>query len=507
MTEFPPWKSWGMLARYGGASMLCMLAIVQAMAFVPSMVHENDAIHSYVVVLLLLLLGMLIFVVCVRELVRFTVLSHPPLLIALWCLGTMLLPGLFALSDNTLLRLYLPLSAIVNNHQAVVGAAMLSCGLLLVMSVYLLGLRRKMLLAPPLTQGTRVRWDRFYGLYAATFLIGLGALVMFGTEFQDGGETSGGAQFVQQLLIAVSALRTLLFVIAVMMFVARRWSAAPLLVVALGEMFIVLAGGFKGPILSLGLTALLTAMIINQFLRIRRRLSRKLLASLAGLALVITVVIPVSERLRSGLVEGIYTPRAPASSLIDALRATWGTDIQESLKTAANKVAARQAPMVYAPALIYDRTPSRYEFQGYSKLLLIGAVYVPRAVWPSKPVLTEGRDFSIRYFDMPKNTTTSSAMTIFGEGYLMGGWWGVGVVSFLVGAGLAILYNRLISGASVIILLALIPTILNIESQAILMLISTINQIIVFVIFMPILIRNRKQNQFDEGGLSLRGVV
>lgn len=507
MTEFVPWKSWGMLARYGGASMLCLLAVVQAMAFVPSMVQENDAVHSYVIVLLLLILGMLIFVVCVRELVRFTVLSHPPLLIALWCLVTMLLPGLFAMNDNSLVMLYLPPSAVIDNHRVVVGAAMLSCGLLLIMSVYLLSLQRKMQLTPPLTQGTRARWDRFYGVYAVTFLIGLIAVVMFGTEFQEGNETLGGAQFVQQLLATVSALRTLLFIIAVMMFVARKWSAAPLLVVALGEMFIVLAGGFKGPILSLGLTAILTAMMINQFLRVRRHLNRKLLASLAGLALIITVVIPVSENLRSGLVEGIYTPRAPASALVGAFRATWGSNIQESLRAAANKVAARQAPMVYAPAIIYDRTPARYEFQGFSKLLLVGAVYVPRAIWPSKPVLTEGRDFSVRYFDMPKNTTTSSAMTIFGEGYLMGGWWGVGVVSFLVGVGLAVLYNRLISGISITVLLALIPTVLNIESQAILMFISTITQTIVFVIFLPVLIRNRKQKQFNESGLSLKGVV
>ena len=64
---------------------------------------------------------------------------------------------------------------------------------------------------------------------------------------------------------------------------------------------------------------------------------------------------------------------------------------------------------------------------------------VPRAIWPGKPILDTGYEFSQTYYELPATVYTSSAITPVGDLYLHGGWIPVIVGMFLLGCGVRLL--------------------------------------------------------------------
>ena len=86
-----------------------------------------------------------------------------------------------------------------------------------------------------------------------------------------------------------------------------------------------------------------------------------------------------------------------------------------------------------SPAIILQRTPAQVPFN--SPLQLIEAPLieiVPRAVWPGKPILAAGYQFSQEYFGLPAGLS-SSAITPIGDLYTYGGWPPVIAGMFLLG--------------------------------------------------------------------------
>jgi hypothetical protein len=67
-------------------------------------------------------------------------------------------------------------------------------------------------------------------------------------------------------------------------------------------------------------------------------------------------------------------------------------------------------------AVIGQRTPERIPYRSWSELI-VGPVtgLVPRALWPGKPVLSTGLDFSEDYYDLPASVQSSSAVTVPGD--------------------------------------------------------------------------------------------
>jgi hypothetical protein len=86
-----------------------------------------------------------------------------------------------------------------------------------------------------------------------------------------------------------------------------------------------------------------------------------------------------------------------------------------------------------SPAIIVQRTPSQIPFKSATQLIEAPlAEIVPRAVWPGKPILATGYQFSQQYFGLPSGLT-SSAVTPVGDLYTYGGWPPVIVGMFLLG--------------------------------------------------------------------------
>lgn len=71
-------------------------------------------------------------------------------------------------------------------------------------------------------------------------------------------------------------------------------------------------------------------------------------------------------------------------------------------------------------AIVVQRTPSEIPYRGTGNLLLdpVRSV-VPRALWPTKPVVTTGLDFTREYYN--SSTFSSSAVTVVGDLYRHGG--------------------------------------------------------------------------------------
>lgn len=93
-----------------------------------------------------------------------------------------------------------------------------------------------------------------------------------------------------------------------------------------------------------------------------------------------------------------------------------------------------------SPAIILQRTPAEVGFMSPVQLVTAPiAAVIPRAVWPGKPILDSGYEFSQIYYEVPASTITSSAITPVGDLYLHGGWVPVIVGMFLLGCGVRLL--------------------------------------------------------------------
>jgi hypothetical protein len=69
-------------------------------------------------------------------------------------------------------------------------------------------------------------------------------------------------------------------------------------------------------------------------------------------------------------------------------------------------------------ALILDRTPGSYPFEGREKYLLLPLLpIVPRSLWPEKPILNDSALFSQSYWEIPEFISTSTPLTQIGGLY------------------------------------------------------------------------------------------
>lgn len=67
-------------------------------------------------------------------------------------------------------------------------------------------------------------------------------------------------------------------------------------------------------------------------------------------------------------------------------------------------------------ALIDDRTPELFPYANRSRYVTLPAlVALPRAVWPDKPILDDGLEFSHTYWEIPPAIRTSTPLTQVGD--------------------------------------------------------------------------------------------
>jgi len=137
-------------------------------------------------------------------------------------------------------------------------------------------------------------------------------------------------------------------------------------------------------------------------------------------------------------------------------------------------------------------TPGVIPYEGANQFLLLPTKLIPRALWPDKPTLSRGQWFSVNFRGLEETTTSSSAMTLFGESYLFFGWTGVILGALMAGGALAVLARQLDRPGMAAVYLALVPTILEIEPELSSYLTSLVQRSIVFIVVFLVLTHRSK---------------
>ena len=121
------------------------------------------------------------------------------------------------------------------------------------------------------------------------------------------------------------------------------------------------------------------------------------------------------------------------------------------------------------PSIIMQRTSSQIGFLSPVQLVEGPIVtLVPRALWPGKPILDSGYQFSQEYYNVPTTVYTSSAITPVGDLYRHGGWIPVIVGMFLLGCGVRFLDSVMDASGnphSVFLFLLLFPSLVKQEND------------------------------------------
>jgi hypothetical protein len=155
----------------------------------------------------------------------------------------------------------------------------------------------------------------------------------------------------------------------------------------------------------------------------RRRLPA--LAVIGGIVVFLWVVIPFNQAYRGAARSDSATLSASQAvhQAPSILRQTLSG--HDMLTVAPDSVVylLQRVREIDSPAIILQRTPGQIPFTSPAQLALAPlADVVPRAIWPGKPILATGYQFSQEYYDLPSSVYTSSAVTPVGDLYRHGGW-------------------------------------------------------------------------------------
>jgi hypothetical protein len=251
------------------------------------------------------------------------------------------------------------------------------------------------------------------------------------------------------------------------------------------ELVFAASSGFVKPFIWPVVVCVGTAAAVDR-LRVRH------LAIIATAIVVIASLWNVVSVVRDDWEGGIgTTSNAGFGTTIDAgIRESPGS--AAALENAYRKFFGRQTEVATSTGLIVALTPTVLPFEGWQQFLLLPSKFVPRLLWPDKPILSRGRWFSVQYRGLDEDTTSSSAMTMFGEGFLFFGWTGVCLGMAIAGAVLALLFRSLSRLAFLPVYLALLPTILEIEPELSSYLTSLVQRSLVFIlVFLVVTYRSR----------------
>ncbi|RLB06111.1 MAG: hypothetical protein DRG83_01050 [Deltaproteobacteria bacterium] len=219
-----------------------------------------------------------------------------------------------------------------------------------------------------------------------------------------------------------------------------RWAKRSLWIMVGLELFFIFLSGFMKQLLWLGLV-LYGAMRYGRY-RLRIRWS-----IIAAIIAIFAILVPIVEAYRPLISAGVVNTRSLRSlisGLGQALKLSWGQGIGNAFQMLTNKIICRQAVVAETWGIILHTTPNIIPYWGVDRLLMIPAYVVPRALWPSKPMLSLGVDFNIRYLGAPPTTHSSAAFTLFGDLYLSAGWSAVFVGMAIFGIIVALLYRHLV---------------------------------------------------------------
>jgi hypothetical protein len=228
----------------------------------------------------------------------------------------------------------------------------------------------------------------------------------------------------------------------------------------------------------------------------RRRLPMAALVALVVIFLF--VVIPFNQAYR-------HTARGGSSTLSVSQALTVAPRILDQTVTDHNPVTVVSGSLIYllgrireidAPAIILQRTPGQINFISPMQLLEAPAVgFVPRALWPGKPILATGYQVGQEYYGLPSTVINSAAITPAGDLYRHGGWIPVVAGMFLFGCGVRLLDNVLdvrSSPHAVFLVLLLFPILVKSETDWLGLLVGIPATLLIWLLTVSLTFRPRR---------------
>lgn len=194
------------------------------------------------------------------------------------------------------------------------------------------------------------------------------------------------------------------------------------------------------------------------------------IAVIGGIVVFLIVVIPFNRAYRS-VVRGSTVSLTPSEAVHEAPDIFRQTITGDNLETIPSSVTflLQRIREIDSPAIIMQRTPGQIAFSSPVQLVTAPlAQIVPRAIWPGKPVVTTGYQFSQQYYELPSTVYTSSAITPVGDLYRHGGWVPVIVGMFVLGCLVRLLDGALdvrVNPHAVFLVLLFFPTLVKSEDD------------------------------------------
>ncbi len=424
---------------------------------------------------------------------------HPPVLLALWLNIALVVPAAISFADGDILHGRDAIAGLELGYSAFGVLAVLLMATALWFG-YAVGLR----VGPA---GTRLRaLGRKRGSPAWALCVYAAVVAASVARIQTGGIAYGAlpgelGEFgvFQQWVIYFQDIGILVLCLAAARAFRRQWPLYPLAVLACGQILLGLGSGFMKPVFWASVTVLLAAL--DAGLRPARLIPAAVLFGLVGV-----VAVSMAETIRLHVDSGAYDTRnlgAVVTTTQSAAADSWAAGAKANWDATVDRFLFRQGMIAHTPGAIIMKTPNVFPFLGLREFLAIPAYVVPRAIWVGKPVASAGNRFAIDYLNAAPQTSSSAAVTLFGEGYMIFGWTGVAMVGLLHGMILGALLRKLGSAGLGFLLLALLPTFVDFESPFTSMTVALVQRLVVFllastVLLTPALGDGRVRRQYEE---------
>lgn len=142
-------------------------------------------------------------------------------------------------------------------------------------------------------------------------------------------------------------------------------------------------------------------------------------------AVFVSMLFPFVADYRTSLRGGSAARIAPSTALSQipsAIGRTMEGITPRSVLIDGPSAVARRLRLVDNLALVQQKTPDQLAYRPWSGLLTDPLVAsVPRALWPSKPIVSTGREFAQRYYELPSFVFSANGVTLPGDLFRHGG--------------------------------------------------------------------------------------
>jgi hypothetical protein len=202
---------------------------------------------------------------------------------------------------------------------------------------------------------------------------------------------------------------------------------------------------------------------------IRGRLAMRILlpGSLAFLFLILPFNGAYRQVVRHGSEASTLSPTDAAAAAPGILSETASGQSPLTVLSDSADVLLHRVRLIDSLAIITQRAPSMIQYSDpleFATAPFVGLV--PRVVWPNKPILATGYQFSHDYYGLPSSVLSASAITPVGDLYRHGGWVVAIVGMFVIGIACRLfdsLFRPENDPRAVCFLLVFLPTIVKSE--------------------------------------------